>query len=76
MTEENIRDLITQLNRLDVDRADYKYIVSIFRRAIKGVKTNISYRSTELYFRARICNELKPSKVRELKSLRLKKLTH
>jgi len=68
MTEENIRDLIKQLNRLDVDRADYKYIVSVFRRAIKGVRANISFRSTELYFRARVCNELKPSKVSELKA--------
>ncbi len=68
MTNENISELIRQLNRLDVDKADYEYIVSILRKAIKDVRVPVASSSTELYFRARICNGAKPGTVNELKA--------
>jgi|CXWL01.1.fsa_nt_gi hypothetical protein len=68
MAEENIEMLIKRLNRLDVDSADYNFIVSIFRKAIEGARIRLSHRAFQLYFRARICNDAKPLKINELKA--------
>lgn len=55
MSTSELRRLIQQLNRLDVDRVEYPYLVSLIRKASKGVAVPV-YRKTELYFRARIYN--------------------
>lgn len=68
MTYESISELIIQLNRLNVDQTDYRYIVSLLRKAMKGIRVTVASNSTELYFRARVCNDVKPLTVDELKA--------
>lgn len=66
-TTVNIRNLIRTLNRLDLSCTDYPTLVSMFRDAIIGIRVSIGLSpSTELYFRARICNSPKPSEVHEI----------
>jgi hypothetical protein len=69
MSSKNLRDLIRQLNRVDVEKASFEYILSIIHKAIIEARIHITLtRSTELYFRARICNETKVKKINELKA--------
>ncbi|AEJ01778.1 hypothetical protein Nit79A3_1983 [Nitrosomonas sp. Is79A3] len=69
MSNENIRSLIQQLNRIDVNKADYEYIVSLFRKAIYQVVIYVSLtRSTDLYFRAVIWKNEKPKKIDNFKA--------
>jgi hypothetical protein len=55
MSTIELRQIIHQLNRLDVDRTDFHYLVSLIRKASKGATATL-YRKTEFYFRARVHN--------------------
>ena len=67
MNEHDPQNVIRRLNRLDVERAEFDDIVLMLRHAITGVRVSVGLTpSTELYFRARICNSHKPTKVAEL----------
>ncbi|QOJ23559.1 MAG: RES domain-containing protein [Gammaproteobacteria bacterium] len=66
MSTLKLRQKIKQLNSIDLDKVDYKYLVSLLWSASDGVQVPIQYKSIEIYFRARICNSKKIDKVSEL----------
>lgn len=57
---------IKQINRIDLDKADHKYLVSLLWSASDNIRMPLEYRGTEIYFRARVCNSKKIDKVSEL----------
>jgi|CXWL01.1.fsa_nt_gi hypothetical protein len=61
-----LRQKIKQLNRIDLDKADHKYLVSLIWSASTNVRMPLGYKGIETYFRARICNSKKIDKVSEL----------
>jgi len=66
MSTLKIRQKIKQLNNIDLDKNDYKFLVSQLRAASDGINMPIQFRSLEIYFRARVCNSMKIQKVTEL----------
>lgn len=67
MESEDLQRTIRRLNRLDVEQANFEDIVSMIRKAIAGIRVSVSLTpSTELYFRARVCQSYKPKRVTEL----------
>lgn len=67
MSTLKLRQAILKLNRMDIENVDYKYIVSVFRAVAGGVQFYVQRcRGTDLFFRARVHNGAKLTKVSEL----------
>lgn len=67
LNSDELQKTILRLNRLDVNRERYQDIVPIIRNAIAGIRISVSLTpSTELYFRARVSQFHKPTKIAEL----------
>ena len=67
MSSLRLREIIYQLNRLNVETAEFDYIASLFLSAAKGLRVYVrNSRTSDLYFRARVCNQYKPATVGEL----------
>lgn len=67
MSGASIREAIRQLNRLDVDRENYDYILSLIVKAVIGAVVHVHLTpAMELYFRARVYNEGKLTDVADL----------
>ena len=69
MSTLNIRSLIKQFNRMDLEKADYENIVTRFREATSHVRIYVTpTRSTDYYFRAVVWSNEKPKKVDNLQA--------
>jgi len=67
VSTSDLRQLIRELNRLDVVRADYNYLVQKLRAASKDTSIPLfQSSSTEFFFRARICNSCELDHVSQL----------
>lgn len=66
MSSIKLIQIIRQINNIDLDKADYSYLVSLIRSASDKFSLRIMPIANKIYFRARICNSKNIDQVSEL----------